>query len=427
MIPRSLADEALAPLLTAPATAGTAQGFAAVRYDSRSVGPGDLFVALPGERTDGHRYVAAAAAQGAAGVIILGELLPAGALAEHPNVAVYPVRDPLAALQTLAGAWRAGLTSLTVVGVTGSVGKTSVKEAIAAVLRQRFPTYKSEGNFNNEIGMPAALLSITPAHRYAVLEMGMYDLGEIALLAALARPAVGAVTVVQGVHLERLGTMERIQQAKAELPRALPPDGVAVLNGDDPLVREMAAWTPARVLLYGQSPDCAVRAGDVEPRGLHGLAFTLHIEGQQRRVTTPLLGAHHVTTCLAAAAVGWSQGMTLDEIAAGLLAADDTVRTLVRPGLNGSTVIDDCYNASPASVLAALDLLAHTEAARRIAVLGDMYELGAGEAEGHRQVGLRAARAADLVIGVGGLGGAPPTVKPLLFCKRNCERAMSCW
>ncbi|MBI4496455.1 MAG: UDP-N-acetylmuramoyl-tripeptide--D-alanyl-D-alanine ligase [Chloroflexi bacterium] len=397
---------ALAPLnVQAPRLEGAPEGFSAVRIDSRTVGPGDLFIALPGEQSDGHRYLHDAVARGARGVIVVPQRLPAEAGPFPDGVAVFPVRDTLQALQALAACWRSRFTGVQVTGVTGSVGKTSTKEAVAAVIGQRYRVLKNEGNQNNEVGLPLTLLCLDGTQERAVLEMGMYTLGEIALLCELARPSIGVVTNVGPVHLERLGTIERIAQAKRELPERLPAEGVAVLNGDDPRVRAMAQHTPAgRVLYYGLGSGCDVRATDLEPAGLAGFAFRLHWEGQARRVQTRLLGAHHVMTCLAAAAVGFAEGLDWDEVTAGLTAVEDRVRTQVRPGLGGSTIIDDTYNASPASVLAALDLLRHTETGRRIAVLGDMRELGSYEEEGHREVGRRAAAVADWLVAVGERG-----------------------
>ncbi len=285
------------------------------------------------------------------------------------------------------------------VGVTGSVGKTTTKELIASVLSRRFHTLKSEGNYNTEIGLPLTLLHLEPSHERAVLEMGMYALGDIAQLAAIARPHIGVVTNVGPVHLERLGTIERIAQAKSELPAALPEDGVAILNGDDPRVRAMAEKTKARVFFYGLDESCDLWASHIESKGLEGIRFLFHYGSEAVHAKVPLLGRHSVHTALAAAAVGLVEGESWGEIIDGLRNATQ-LRLMVVPGLRGSTILDDTYNASPASTIAALNLLEELEG-RRIAVLGDMLELGTYEEEGHRKVGRRAMDVVALLVTVG--------------------------
>jgi UDP-N-acetylmuramoyl-tripeptide--D-alanyl-D-alanine ligase len=361
--------------------------------DSRQVQPGDLFFALLGEHRNGHDFVDDALARGAAGLVVERPL------DAPPDVAVFQVSDSLSALQRLAAHWRTRHDTR-VVGVTGSVGKTTCKELIAAVLGARWRVLKSPANLNTEIGLPLTLLELRPEHERAVLEMAMYGPGEIDLLCRIARPQIGVVTNVGPVHLERLGSVGAIAAAKAELVDALPPDGVAVLNGDDPRVTAMASRTKARVLLYGQSQHCDVRGDDLASRGLDGISFRLSYEGRDRRVEAHLPGRHHLYAALAAAAVGLAEGMTLTEAAAALRQARPELRLRVLSGPNGATVLDDSYNASPQSMLAALDLLGELPG-RRIALLGEMRELGAAEEEGHRQVGERAAACADLVLVLG--------------------------
>jgi UDP-N-acetylmuramoyl-tripeptide--D-alanyl-D-alanine ligase len=361
--------------------------------DSRQVQPGDLFFALRGEHQDGHDFVDDALARGAAGLVVERPL------EAPPDVAVFQVSDSLSALQRLAAHWRAR-HDMRVVGVTGSVGKTTCKELIAAVLGTRWRMLKSPANLNTEIGLPLTLLELTPEHQRAVLEMAMYGPGEIDLLCRIARPQVGVVTNVGPVHLERLGSMGAIAAAKAELVAALPTDGVAVLNGDDPHVAAMASRTKAGVLLYGRSPQCDVRGRDLASRGLDGISFRLTYGGGSAGVEAHLPGHHHLHPALAAAAVALAEGMTLDEVAAALREARPELRLRVMTTPNGATILDDSYNASPQSMLAALDLLAELQG-RRIALLGEMRELGIAEEEGHRQVGQRAAACADLVLVVG--------------------------
>jgi len=365
--------------------------------DSRIVNPGELFVALPGERTDGHEFLAAAVARGAAALLVTR--LPDGTDASLGDVTIIQVADGLAALHAVAAAWRARFDPL-VVGVTGSIAKTSTKEAIAAVLGERLVTLKNEGNQNNEIGLPLTILRLGPEHEAAVLEMGMYAGGEIADLAAIARPRIGVVTAIQPVHLSRIGTLEAIDRAKGELIEALPRDGYAVLNADDTRVRRMATRTDAPALTYGFAADADVRAEDARSAGMDGMRFTLSTQGGSVPVSVPTLGRIAVHNALAGAATGIAAGLSLEAIAAGLaMGWSAPHRTeLVRAG--GVTIVDDSYNASPASVTAALDLLGGLPG-RRVAVLGEMLELGEGHESGHRAVGEAAAAVADLLVVVG--------------------------
>lgn len=367
--------------------------------DSRSISRGALFVALPGERTDGHDHIDAAVAAGAAAIVVTRPL-DAARLERLGDVTVVRVDDGIHALRALATAWRDRFDPI-VVGVTGSIAKTSTKEAIAAVLGRRFTTLRSQGNRNNEIGLPLTLLDLAPEHEAVVLEMGMYVEGEIADLAAIARPRIGVVTAVQPVHLSRIGSIDAIERAKGELVEALPSGGTAVLNADDGRVARMASRTVAAVVTYGFAVDAAVRAMEVESRAGDGMRFLLQTPVGSRSVETPTLGRHGVHNALAAAAAGLAAGCSLDEVVAGLAvgwAAPHRDR-LVRAG--DVTVLDDSYNASPVSMAAALDLLATLPGTRRIAVLGEMLELGDARDEGHRAVGVRAAEVADLVIVVG--------------------------
>jgi len=353
-------------------------------------------VALRGEHHDGHDFLSDALASGARGLLI--QRLPAS-LPE--GVTAYVVKDTLDALQRLA-AGRRRQHEVRVIGITGSVGKTTTKEIAASVLRRRYRVLKNEANYNNEIGLPLTLLKLTRRHERAVLEMGMYALGEVRLLCDIARPQVGVVTNVGPSHLERLGSMQAIARAKAELVETLPGDGYAILNGDDPHVRAMSGKTRARVVLYGTSARCQVRGTELESKGLRGISFTLECESGRARAKTRLPGRHLLHNALAAAAVGLVEGMAVEEVTEALSRARVPLRVRVYRGRNGSTILDDTYNASPASVLAALDLLADVPG-RRIAVLGDMRELGAAEEEGHRVVGRQAARVAQVIYTVGDL------------------------
>lgn len=367
--------------------------FARGVVDSREARAGDLFFALHGERADGHDFVRAAFAAGAAGAVV------ARPIEAPPQAVVYHVSDPLTALQRLAASWRQR-HDVRVVGVTGSVGKTTAKELIAAVLARRYAVLKSEANLNTEIGIPLTLLNLRAEHQRAVLELAMYEPGDIALLARITRPSIGVVTNVGPMHLERVRSFGRIVAAKAELVEALPADGLAVLNGDDARVAAMARRTRARAVLYGLSEQCAVRATDLIGRGLDGFSFRLSVSGEPVQIDCPLPGKHHVYAALAAATVALNDGMSLDEIADALREVKLDLRLTVRRGPNDSTLIDDSYNASPASMIAALDLLGETPG-RHIALLGHMRELGTAEAKGHTSVGQHAAATCDILFVVG--------------------------
>ena len=425
-----------------PPLAVPAAPIARAVIDSRDVELGDLFVALAGQNTDGHQYLPLALISGARAVIAeergraaaqqagaavvdctrgrwaLTAKLPEHYQSEQPIA--YLVDDSTAALQQVGAFQRLHRANpnLRVIGITGSVGKTSTKELTSGVMRQRFRTLASQGNLNNEQGLPLTLLGLAHDTECAVLEMGMYDLGEIDRLCTLARPHVGIVTMVGPVHLSRLGTIERIAQAKSELPAALPPaedGGVAILNWDDQRVKAMAGVTRARIFRYGTTPDADLWADEVRGMGMEGIRFRFHYrrQGHDRvetlSVRVPLLGSHSVQTALCAAAAGLVEGIGWDEIVAGMQSTSSQLRLVVVPGINGSTVIDDTYNASPTSMIAALNLLADVEPkghGRRVAVLGDMRELGDYTDEGHRLVGRRAADVVDLLVTVGELGAA---------------------
>jgi UDP-N-acetylmuramoyl-tripeptide--D-alanyl-D-alanine ligase len=401
--------------LTGVRPEGLDQPISRTVVDSRQTGPGALFVALEGERQDGHEYVADAFSRGAVAAIVErpvetsaltmdladpGRTLPSA----WSLPMVIKTHSSLWALQQVAAFWRQQ-HDVRVIGITGSVGKTTTKELVAAVLSRRYETLKSEASYNNEIGLPLTLMKLTNEHERVVLEMGMYDVGEIADLARIAQPQVGVVTIIAPVHLERAGTIERIVKAKAELIAALPPapEGVAILNYDDERVRGMAQVTQARIFYYGLSPEADLWADEIEGLGLDGIRFQLHHGDESMFVRVPLLGRHSVHTALRAAAVGWVEGMNWQEVIEGLRGPSMQLRLVAVPGPKGSTILDDTYNASPASTIAALNLLDELDG-RKIAVLGDMLELGDYEEEGHQKVGMRALEVADMLITVGSRG-----------------------
>ncbi len=392
--------------------AGTIITEAAV--DSRQVIPGALFVAMPGERSDGHDFLPQAFQRGASVALIQRDVdasfrvmdLRNGLSAESAPDLTPPlclrVDNSLAALQRIARFWRRKL-SLRVIGITGSVGKSTTKEVVAQVLSQRYRTLRNPGNLNNEIGLPLTMLRLGPGYERAVLEMGFYVPGEIAFLCDIALPQVGVVTNVGTVHAERAGSQDAIARGKAELVQNLPaaPEGTAILNFDDPYVRRMEEKTRARVFFYGLSPESNLWADRVEGLGLDGIRFQLHYEGETMHVHLPMIGRHSVETALRAAAVGLVEGIDWASILDALGQGHSQLRLVAVRSEAGALILDDTYNASPESMLASLNLLSEVDAQRRIAVLGDMLELGPYEKQGHEMVGLRAAQVADLLVTLG--------------------------
>jgi UDP-N-acetylmuramoyl-tripeptide--D-alanyl-D-alanine ligase len=394
-------EELLAAAGVAPHGPALPARFPGAAVDSRLVRPGDLFVALYGTQTDGHRFIPDAIAAGASAVLSAHRYQPT----DNTAIAQVTVSDPLEVLQDLARERLAHQTDLTVVGITGSSGKTSTKEAIAALLAGLAPTHKTPASFNTETGLPLTVLGLEPQHRYAVLEMGAQWVGEIAMLCRIAPPHIGVVTAVGPAHLQYFGSIEAVERGKSELVRALLEDGLAVLNADDERVRRMAGDTAAHVVTFGRARAADVRALRLSGDPLLGLRFTLAHGGAEERVRLRLPGGYAVYTALAAAAVALQCGLPLAAVAQGLseLRAPKR-RGEIKPGVNGSTVVDDSYNANRQSVEGALALLgaAHiTPGGRRWAVLGDMLELGAHSAAEHAQVGASAAATADELVTVG--------------------------
>jgi UDP-N-acetylmuramoyl-tripeptide--D-alanyl-D-alanine ligase len=399
--------------LTGQKVAPQAVSISGAVIDSRLAEKGSLFIALPGENTDGHDFVKAAFANGATLAFVDREMpedlrvldLRPGKFDTNAALPETPfclrVADSLLALQTLAAYWR-GQHSLRVIGITGSVGKTSTKELTAALLGLKYNLLKNPGNRNNEIGLPLTLLDLEPQHEVAVLEMGFYVPGEIKTLCKIAQPQVGVVNNIGTVHAERAGSQETIAAGKAELVEALPaaPDGVAILNWDDPWVRPMAEKTKAGVLFYGCTNEADLWASEIRSHGLDGISCTLTWQGESHPVRSPLLGEFSVYTILRAVAVALSEGLDWETITQGLKVSQNALRMKQITLPNGVTVIDDTYNAAPESTVAALELLAQLPG-RRVAILGDMLELGPYEQSGHESVGQAAAKAADALILVG--------------------------
>ncbi len=385
--------------------------------DSRKVIPGAMFVAIPGQHLDGHDFLDEAFERGAHIALVQKDLSARFAqldLLAGPDLTALDmldvpfcirVEDTLQALQQAARFWRRKL-QVRVIGVTGSVGKSTTKELVAEVLSQRYRTLKSLGNFNNEIGLPLTLLRLSEGYERAVLEMGFYVPGEIAFLCELALPEVGVVTNIGTVHAERAGSQEAIARGKAELVQSLPPgpQGVAVLNYDDPWVRGMAEQTQAHVFFYGLDSRADIWADNVEGLGLEGIRFRLHYRNETLYLKVPMIGRHSVHTALRAAAVGLVEGLTWQEIVDGLRSEHVQLRLVAVRTSQGALVLDDTYNASPDSTMAALNLLDELEG-RKVAVLGDMLELGPYEEQGHTMVGVRVAEVVDQLVTVGPLAG----------------------
>ena len=366
-----------------------------VTTDSRAVQRGQLFIPLVGERFDGHAYISKALDGGAAGCLTARE--PETLL---PGKLYIQVADTRLALKALAS-WYRDKFDLPVVQVTGSAGKTTTKEMIASVLSQRYNTLRTEGNFNNDIGAPLTLLRLMPEHQAAVIETGMNHFGEIRYLGEMVRPDIAVITNVGDAHIENLGnTRQGILRAKCEIFENLTPEGVAVLNGDDELLNTVTL--PQTILRCGVGDGCGVRVTDIDDRGLEGVACTVTIEGEHYRLTTSAPGRYMIYPMAMAAAIGRRLGLTGEEIAAGV-AAYTTVGSrmhLIRlPGER--LVIDDCYNANPQSMAEGLRMLAASPAQHRVAVLGDMGELGQLTAQAHRDMGALTRRLGLTAVAVG--------------------------
>jgi UDP-N-acetylmuramoyl-tripeptide--D-alanyl-D-alanine ligase len=374
----------------------------AYSIDSRTIGWGQLFFAVKGERLDGHDFVASALEKGAVGAVVRKDQLHR--YASHAQLLA--VEDTLVALQTLATAVRK-LWGKPLVGVTGSAGKTTTKEAVAHLLATRFRVLKSEGNFNNHFGLPLMLLKLEPEHDVAVIEMGMSHAGEIRALAKIAQPEIGVVTNVAPVHLQFFESLAGIARAKYELIEALPADGTAVLNADDEYVSQFGRDFRGKVVLYGTLPASTVRAENVQPKGADGSEFDVVIGNSRARVQLPLVGSHNVLNALAAVAVGIERGLKLSEAAEALatLAPPDKRGQVVQ--LGNITVINDCYNSNPKALDAMVDALVAMPARRRIVVAGEMLELGAAGEQLHRRAGRHMAeKKVDALLGVRGLAQA---------------------
>ena len=375
--------------------------FRSAHHDSRQIGPGDLFIALKGARVDGHRFISTVAQTGAAGVLCSE---PASDV--PPDFLQIVVPDVVAALHATAHVRTLRQEHTTLIGITGSNGKTSTKEALAVVLGHKAPTLKTQASYNNEIGYPLTLLRLEPQHRYAVLEMGAQWVGELAWLCrTIATPNWSLITNVGASHLEFFKSQERVVIAKSELVQALGSDGIAILNYDDLNVRGMSAKTQARILYYGLEDGAEVRASAIGGDTLFGRNFMLSYHGQQQHIQLHLPGEHGILIALAAAAAGCAAEMSLAEIGTALeTLAPAKGRGEIKPGPNGSTLVDDTYNAnrqSIAAITSAMRAATIPSTSKRWAVVGDIFELGPFAQEEHLLSGEIMAQNIDYLVAMG--------------------------
>jgi UDP-N-acetylmuramoyl-tripeptide--D-alanyl-D-alanine ligase len=361
--------------------------FRSVSTDSRTVGAGDLFLALTGDNFDGHRFIGEAIRKGATGVIVSRRPEP------MPPVTVVQVADTLHALGELAAYRRCLLPHLQVLAITGSSGKTSVKEMTAAILTPKYRILKTQGNFNNLVGLPLSLLPVGYGHDIAVLEMGMNQPGEIARLTEIADPDLGCITNIQEAHLAGLGSIDGVAKAKGELYAGLKSWGKLVVNRDDKRAWKLARRCPQEKILFGCHPQAFIRATHIRNCGEEGMTFTLHAGRAHTRVRLQVFGRHNVMNALAAAALAFGAGLRLPEIAAGLAAFQSYGQRFQVEEIGGLKVVNDTYNANPGSMLAALEALQGLSRGRRsVVALGDMLELGRHSVAAHRFVGEAVAR-----------------------------------
>lgn len=368
---------------------GAVASYTSVSTDTRTLAQGSLFVALAGERFDAHEFLKDAVARGASGALVKeGKKLPP----VPRDFGLFAVPDTLAGLGALARFHRARF-KIPVGAITGSNGKTTVKEMAGAILATRGPALKTEGNLNNEVGVPLTLFRLEPSHVAAAIEMGMNRKGEIARLTAITQPDAGVITVVQPAHLEGLGSIEGVASAKGELFHNLSPHGIAVVNLDDPLIVAQAKSAGRKQLTFGRAANADVKLFSATPRGREGLSLEIDHQGRRHAVKLSFVGEHNALNAAAAFALGRALGYSAEECVMGLQAARPHARRLnVVSAPGGVTVLDDCYNANPASMRAALATLAElSKGGRAVAVLGDMLELGDGAAREHGELGERAA------------------------------------
>jgi len=356
--------------------------------DTRSIKDGDIFVALKGERFDGHNFLEEARKCGAAALVVSRDFQP------MPRMPVILVEDTLQALGDMAAFRRLSLPSLQVLAITGSSGKTTVKDMVAAIINRRYQVIKTTGNWNNLIGLPLSLLPVNTSHDMAVMEMGMNQPGEIARLTEIADPDIACITNVQKAHLEGLGDLDGVARAKGELFDGLSDLAVLIVNLDDPKVCDLAAPLKNKKITFGLASKAEVRATHIRSLGEQGMAFTLHVGGEKRRISSHYPGVHNVQNSLAAAAMAMAAGLDVDSIADGIgEVAPAAGRLEILQTLDGIKIINDTYNANPGSMAAALAVLRDLAGEKRkIAILGDMLELGRESVSAHRNLGEEAVK-----------------------------------
>ena len=400
--------------------------FTSVETDSRAVRPGALFVALRGERTDGHRYLTAALESGAVACLTMEE--PETLL---PGKAYVLVEDTMTAIGRAAHAYL-GRFPIPIIGITGSVGKTTTKDMVASVLSQHYRVLKTEGNFNNELGLPLTLFRLTAQDQICVLEMGMNHFGEIDYLTQIARPDVAVITNIGDAHIENLGSRGGILRAKSEIFRYMQPGSLAVLNGDDPLLRTLEGTIVPDLVFFGEDHEPPYAATGVRQLGAQGLACTIRTPRDTFDVTVPALGGHMIYPVLTACAIGERFGLTTEELIAGIRAFVPTKMRMNILRQGALTILDDSYNANPQSMRAALEVLSRSGGTRRVAILGDMFELGALGPELHRSVGEFAGQVGgiDALLAIGDLAwniydAASQSDIPDVFYAPNKEEALA--
>ena len=361
--------------------------------DSRQASPGCLFIAIKGERADGHSFISQVWENGA--LCVLCERQPD---TESGNWIL--VDSTLEAIKKIARFYRDQL-DIKVVGITGSVGKTSTKEAIASVLAQKYCVLKTQGNFNNELGLPLTVFRLNESHQVAVLEMGISDFGEMHRLAEIARPDICVITNIGQCHLENLRDRDGVCRAKTEMFDHMNPGGTVILNGDDDKLSAIRQVQGKEPVFFGLGRECSVYGDEIRPLGLKGVSCVIHMDGRSCPVTIPIPGKHMVSNALAAAAVGRVLGLSVEQIREGLEKLQPVGGRFRLIETDKMTIVDDCYNANPVSVKASLDVLSCAQG-RKVAILGDMFELGERENALHESVGSHAAQVGvDLLICVG--------------------------